>query len=185
MPAGTAGRVRFRVRVTGIVQGVGFRPFVHALATRHGLGGLVGNDAEGVFIEAEGGDEAALATFLEALDTEAPPLAVVESLSCDPVAALGESSFVIVGSRHGGEHVALVSPDMATCDECRAEIRDPAARRFRYPFTNCTNCGPRFTIVRGVPYDRPLTTMAGFAMCADCAAEYHDPTDRRFHAQPV
>ena len=177
--------MRVRVRVTGIVQGVGFRPFVHALATRHGLGGLVGNDAEGVFIEVEGSDEAALAAFLEALDTEAPPLAVVESLSCDPVAALGESSFVIVGSRDGGEHVTLVSPDMATCDECRAEIRDPAARRFRYPFTNCTNCGPRFTIVRGVPYDRPLTTMAGFAMCADCAAEYHDPTDRRFHAQPV
>ena len=118
----TPGRVRFRVRVTGIVQGVGFRPFVHALATRHELGGLVGNDAEGVFIEAEGDDEAALAAFLEALDTEAPPLAIVESLSCDRVAALGESSFVIVQSRDGGEHVALVSPDMATCDECRAEI---------------------------------------------------------------
>ena len=185
-PAGPAReRLRLRVRVTGIVQGVGYRPFVHALAGRHGLGGLVGNDAEGVFIEAEGDSEAALAAFVAALSAEAPPLAVVESVVSQSVAAVGESSFVIVTSRDGGAHVALVSPDVATCEECLAEVRDPGARRFRYPFTNCTNCGPRFTITRGVPYDRPLTTMAGFPMCAECAAEYHDPTDRRFHAQPV
>ncbi|HEY3240675.1 MAG TPA: carbamoyltransferase HypF, partial [Acidimicrobiia bacterium] len=171
--------------MTGIVQGVGYRPFVHALAGRHGLGGLVGNDAEGVFIEAEGDSETALAAFVGALSAEAPPLAVVESVSSEPVAAVGESGFVIVTSRDGGEHVALVSPDVTTCEECLAEVTDPGARRFRYPFTNCTNCGPRFTITRGVPYDRPLTTMAGFPMCAECAAEYHDPTDRRFHAQPV
>ena len=188
-PAVDAGsalhRVRVRVRVTGIVQGVGYRPFVYALARRHGLGGLVGNDAEGVFIEAESDSQAALGIFVGALRAEAPPLAVVESVSSEPVAAVGESSFIIVTSRSGGEHVALVSPDMSTCEECLAEVRDPAARRFRYPFTNCTNCGPRFTITRGVPYDRPLTTMAGFPLCAECAAEYDDPTDRRFHAQPV
>ncbi len=189
MPAGTAEpalpRRRIRVRVTGIVQGVGYRPFVHALAARHGLDGLVGNDAEGVFIEAEGDSEAALGAFVSALRTQAPPLAVVESVASEPVPAVGESGFAIVSSRGGGEHVALVSPDTATCDDCLAEMADPAARRFRYPFTNCTNCGPRFTITRGVPYDRPLTTMAGFPMCAECAAEYHDPADRRFHAQPV
>ncbi|MGH9004616.1 MAG: acylphosphatase, partial [Acidimicrobiia bacterium] len=185
-PDGPAGeRRRVRVRVTGIVQGVGYRPFVHALAARHGLGGLVGNDAEGVFIEVEGDGDAGLAAFVAALRTQAPPLAVVESVAAEPVPAVGESSFVIVASREGGAHVALVSPDMATCDDCLAEMRDPGARRYRYPFTNCTNCGPRFTITRGVPYDRPLTTMAGFPMCAECAAEYHDPTDRRFHAQPV
>ncbi|HEV7862347.1 MAG TPA: carbamoyltransferase HypF, partial [Acidimicrobiia bacterium] len=184
MSAPAGGRVRTRVRVEGIVQGVGFRPFVHGLATRLDLAGFVGNDAQGVFIEVEGHDEA-VAAFLQILETEPPPLAVIESVTADAVAPVGEVRFTIVASRSGGEQQALISPDTATCDDCLAEIWDETGRRYRYAFTNCTNCGPRFTIVRGVPYDRPLTTMAPFAMCERCAAEYHDPGDRRFHAQPV
>jgi hydrogenase maturation protein HypF len=183
MPAG-AVRVRSSIRVEGIVQGVGFRPFVHALANRLGLDGWVGNDAQGVFIEVEGAEETVRA-FLDALATEAPPLAVIESVVAERMTTVGETGFAIVSSQAAGERQALISPDTATCEDCRAEIRDPTARRYRYPFTNCTNCGPRFTIVKGVPYDRPLTTMADFPMCPACAAEYHDPSDRRFHAQPV
>ena len=184
MSAPAGGRVRTRVRVEGIVQGVGFRPFVHAVATRLELAGFVGNDGRGVFIEIEGDDER-VGEFLRLLEAEPPPLAVIERVTADTVAPVGEGRFTIVASRSGGEHSALVSPDTATCDECLEELWDPAGRRHRYPFTNCTNCGPRFTIVRGVPYDRPLTTMAPFEMCDRCAAEYHDPADRRFHAQPV
>jgi hydrogenase maturation protein HypF len=175
---------RTRVRVEGIVQGVGFRPFVHALAGRLGLAGLVGNDAGGVFVEVEGSSET-VERFLEALAAEAPPLAVIERVTATPLAPTGISGFAIAPSQAGGERQALVSPDTATCADCLAELADPADRRHRYPFINCTNCGPRFTIVRDVPYDRPATTMASFAMCADCAREYHDPGDRRFHAQPV
>ena len=175
---------RTRVRVEGIVQGVGFRPFVHALAGRLGLAGLVGNDAGGVFVEVEGAAET-VERFLEALAAEAPPLAVIERVTATPLAPTGSSGFAIAPSQAGGERQALVSPDTATCADCLAELADPADRRYRYPFINCTNCGPRFTIVRDVPYDRPATTMAAFAMCADCAREYHDPADRRFHAQPV
>jgi hydrogenase maturation protein HypF len=175
---------RTRVRVEGIVQGVGFRPFVHALAGRLGLAGLVGNDAGGVFVEVEGASET-VERFLEALAAEAPPLAVIERVTATPLAPTGISGFAIAPSQAGGERQALVSPDTATCADCLAELADPADRRHRYPFINCTNCGPRFTIVRDVPYDRPATTMASFAMCADCAREYHDPADRRFHAQPV
>src|SRR5215218_3488855 len=175
---------RARVRVEGIVQGVGFRPFVHALAGRLGLAGLVGNDAGGVFVEVEGAAET-VERFLQALAAEAPPLAVIERVTATPLAPTGAEGFAIAPSRAGGERQALVSPDTATCADCLAELADPADRRFRYPFINCTNCGPRFTIVRDVPYDRPATTMAGFAMCPDCACEYHDPADRRFHAQPV
>jgi hydrogenase maturation protein HypF len=178
------GRVRSEVRVEGVVQGVGFRPFVHQLATRLGLAGLVGNDAGGVFVEVEG-PPAAVETFLRALELEAPPLAVVERVTARPLPARGGAGFQITASAGGGERQALVSPDTATCADCLQELRDPADRRHRYPFINCTNCGPRFTIVRDVPYDRPNTTMAGFAMCADCAREYHDPADRRFHAQPL
>jgi len=175
---------RARVRVEGIVQGVGFRPFVHALAGRLGLAGLVGNDAGGVFVEVEGSAET-VERFLEALAAEAPPLAVIERVTATPLAPTGTVGFAIAPSRAGGERQALVSPDTATCADCLAELADPADRRHRYPFINCTNCGPRFTIVRDVPYDRPATTMASFAMCPDCAREYHDPADRRFHAQPV
>src|SRR5438270_10035872 len=147
-PAG--GRVRTRVRVEGIVQGVGFRPFVHGLATRLDLAGFVGNDAQGIFLEIEG-DDTVVAEFLRVLEAEPPPLAVIETITATAVPAVGEDRFTIVASRTGGEQQALVSPDTATCDECLAELWDPTGRRYRYPFTNCTNCGPRFTIVRGVP----------------------------------
>jgi hydrogenase maturation protein HypF len=176
--------VRRRVRVEGIVQGVGFRPFVHSLGTRLGLSGLVGNDAAGAFAEVEGPPEA-VDRFLRGLEAEAPPLAVIERVTVVALEPTGEGGFVIVESDHAGARRALISPDTATCDDCLHDLFDPADRRYRYPFTNCTNCGPRFTIIRGVPYDRPMTTMAGFPMCAACAGEYHDPSDRRFHAQPV
>ena len=177
-------RIRTAVRVEGIVQGVGFRPFVYALATRLGLGGLVGNDADGVFAEVEGAPEA-VQEFLLSLERDAPPLARIERVTARPLAPDGGAGFAIAPSEPGGARRALVSPDTATCADCLAELADPADRRYGYPFINCTNCGPRFTIIRDVPYDRPLTTMAGFVMCGRCAAEYHDPADRRFHAQPV
>ncbi|MQA61976.1 MAG: carbamoyltransferase HypF [Actinophytocola sp.] len=172
------------VRVEGVVQGVGFRPFVHRLAKRLMLCGHVGNHADGVFAEVEGTRDAVRA-FLRALREEAPPLAVVESVRTTELPPTGANGFTIAASPQGAEANTLISADSATCDACLRELADPADRRYRYPFINCTHCGPRFTIVRGVPYDRPFTTMAGFAMCADCAAEYADPADRRFHAQPV
>jgi hydrogenase maturation protein HypF len=175
---------RRRIRVEGVVQGVGFRPFVFALATRLGLSGEVGNDSHGVFVEVEG-DPAGLEAFAAALVEEAPPLAVVERVTSDAVEPMGSDAFRIVESRAEAERRTLVSPDTATCADCVRELFDPADRRHRYPFINCTNCGPRFTIVRDVPYDRPLTTMAGFEMCDACAREYEDAGDRRFHAQPV
>ncbi|HZI37739.1 MAG TPA: acylphosphatase, partial [Acidimicrobiia bacterium] len=184
MTAAATAHRRVEIRVEGIVQGVGFRPFVHSLAGRLGLGGWVGNDAHGVVIEAEGEGEA-LARLVDSLGAEAPPLAVVERVSVRELDPQGEGTFRIAGSRDGGGRTALVSPDVATCADCLAEIADPGARRYRYPFTNCTNCGPRFTITTTVPYDRPNTTMAAFPMCGDCAAEYEDPADRRFHAQPI
>ncbi len=177
-------RVRTLVRVEGIVQGVGFRPFVYSLATRLGLAGRVGNDVAGVFAEVEG-PAAAVREFLLALEHDAPPLARIERVTTKTLRINGSSGFMIAPSEPGGQRSALVSPDTAACDDCLRELADPADRRFGYPFINCTNCGPRFTIVRDVPYDRALTTMAGFAMCAQCAAEYNDPADRRFHAQPV
>ncbi len=177
-------RIRTLVRVEGIVQGVGFRPFVYSLATGLGLSGLVGNDADGVFAEVEGAPDA-VAAFVRALTADAPPLASVERVATSPMPPDGSTTFSIAPSQARGQRRTLISPDMATCADCLAELSDPAGRRYRYPFTNCTNCGPRFTIVKGIPYDRPLTTMAGFAMCEDCAREYHDPADRRFHAQPV
>src|SRR6266700_4345431 len=177
-------RIRTRVRVTGIVQGVGFRPFVYSLATGLGLGGLVGNDVDGVFAEVEGAPEA-VEKFMVALSRDAPPLASVERIATSPLRPQGSTVFSIARSQPGGERRTLVSADTATCADCLAELADPADRRFGYPFLNCTNCGPRFTIVTGVPYDRALTTMAGFAMCGPCAAEYHDPANRRFHAQPT
>jgi hydrogenase maturation protein HypF len=170
------------VRIEGVVQGVGFRPFVHALATRLGLAGHVGNDTSGVFVEVEG---VRVAEFLDAVRAEAPPLAVVESVRAVEIEVRGDAGFAIVASPAGGAASTLVSADSATCEDCLRELNDPADRRHRYPFVNCTNCGPRFTIVRGVPYDRPSTTMSGFPLCAACAGEYADPADRRFHAQPV
>jgi hydrogenase maturation protein HypF len=176
--------VRLSVRVEGVVQGVGFRPFVYSLATRLGLSGWVGNDVDGVFAEVEG-PTAGVRQFLDALAAQPPPLARVDRVSATTLPPNGAAGFAIAPSDPTGRRRALVSADSATCGDCLAELADPADRRFGYPFINCTNCGPRFTIVTGVPYDRPLTTMAPFTMCAACAAEYHDPASRRFHAQPV
>ncbi len=178
-----AGRRRVRVRVEGTVQGVGFRPWVYRLASESGVGGYVLNDERGVLLEAEA-DPAGVERFLVRLSGEGPPLARVERVASQEVPPIGELGFEIRLSSGTAEPSAPVAPDAATCGECLAELFDPRDRRFRYPFINCTNCGPRFTIVRGVPYDRPLTTMAGFEMCELCRAEYHDPADRRFHAQP-
>jgi hydrogenase maturation protein HypF len=178
------GRRRVSGHVSGTVQGVGFRPYVHRLARELGLGGSVGNDARGVVFAVEG-EAGAVAAFLRRLPDEAPPLAAVEAVRVDEARVVGERAFAIVESARGGAPDALVVPDAATCDACLAELFDPGDRRHRHAFISCTHCGPRFTIVRGVPYDRPLTTMAGFPMCAACRAEYEDPADRRFHAQPI
>jgi hydrogenase maturation protein HypF len=180
----TPTRTRTRARVQGTVQGVGFRPFVYRLAREQDLGGWVLNDERGVLLEVEG-PAPAIKSFLARLRTEAPPLAMIDDVACDLRAPCGEREFRILHSARGDRSSAPpVAADSATCADCLAELADPADRRFRYPFINCTNCGPRFTIVTGVPYDRPLTTMAPFAMCPACAAEYEDPGDRRFHAQP-
>jgi len=175
---------RLHVRVAGTVQGVGYRPFVFRLAAELGLAGWVRNDERGVEVEVEG-DRRALSEFVERLSADAPPLASVASLATELQAVRGEDSFEIAlstGARREAD--TQIAPDAATCSDCLAELGDPGDRRFRYPFINCTNCGPRFSIVRGVPYDRPSTTMAGFEMCAACRAEYENPRDRRFHAQP-
>jgi hydrogenase maturation protein HypF len=177
-------QVRMAIRVQGIVQGVGFRPFVYSLATSHGLAGLVGNDTDGVFAEVEG-PEPAVAEFLARLEREAPPLARIDRVTATPLPPTGTAGFVVAPSDPAGPRRVLVSPDAATCADCMRELADPADRRFGYAFINCTNCGPRFTIVRDVPYDRALTTMASFEMCELCAAEYHHPANRRFHAQPT
>ncbi|HEX3291072.1 MAG TPA: carbamoyltransferase HypF [Gaiella sp.] len=174
---------RRRIRVRGVVQGVGFRPFVHRVATREGLGGRVWNDGDGVVVEVEGATSA-LDAFTRSLTDDAPPLARVASVAAERVDPLGEEAFAVVASRGGGRS-AIVPPDVATCDDCLRELFDPADRRYRYPFVNCTNCGPRLTIVTRVPYDRPNTTMAGFPLCPDCRREYEDPVDRRFHAEPI
>ncbi len=171
------------ISVRGIVQGVGFRPFVYALARKHALAGLVHNDADGVRIEVEGVPEE-LERFVRALEDESPSLAVIEAVEWRSLAARGDSGFRIEESREGARRHALVSPDVTTCEDCLGELLDPDDRRYRYPFTNCTNCGPRFTITRQVPYDRATTTMSSFEMCAECQQEYEDPTSRRFHAQP-
>jgi hydrogenase maturation protein HypF len=174
---------RVRVRVNGVVQGVGFRPYVYRLAGELGLSGFVLNDSRGVMLEVEGGP-AAVEEFLDRLGPEAPPLAVIDAVDHTECLVTGAAGFVIRDSPGGGVPDAPVSADSAPCEDCLGELRDPQDRRYRYPFINCTNCGPRFTIVRGVPYDRPLTAMAGFPMCPACQAEYCDPSDRRFHAQP-
>lgn len=176
--------VRRRITVRGVVQGVGFRPFVHALATELGLTGHVTNTGEGVLVEVEG-VPAALDRFGERISGDAPPLAVVEAVEGEDIAVLGDAGFRILPSRGHGPSRTLVAPDTATCDACLAELTDPADRRHRHPFVTCTHCGPRFTIVTALPYDRALTTMDRFPMCARCAREYADPADRRFHAQPI
>ncbi|MFB3853055.1 MAG: carbamoyltransferase HypF [Vicinamibacterales bacterium] len=177
------GRQRARLAVRGAVQGVGFRPFVYRLARELGLDGWVNNSSQGVTVEIEG-DAELLRSFILRLARDAPPRAVVQSLETSFLDPVGYSGFSIRESDPGGAATALVLPDIATCGDCLREISDPLNRRFRYPFTNCTNCGPRFSIIEELPYDRPNTTMRGFAMCEDCRREYEDPADRRFHAQP-
>ena len=173
---------RRHIHVTGVVQGVGFRPFIYGLAHRFGLDGWVLNSSDGVDIEVQGAADL-LDDFFRAIREEKPPLAYIEAVEEAPAPVAAERGFVIRQSvsRPGA---SLISPDVATCEDCRAELLDPADRRYRYSFTNCTNCGPRFTIIEGLPYDRPKTTMSEFPMCPECQAEYDNPLDRRFHAQP-
>ena len=175
---------RVRIEVRGAVQGVGFRPFVYRLARETGLGGWVINGPAGVVIEAEG-EADAVDGFLARLRSELPPSASIEEMAVTELPAEGEAEFAIRASDTEGERTAVVLPDLATCPACLREVLDPRDRRHGYPFANCTHCGPRFTILRALPYDRPNTTMAGVAMCPACRAEYADPLDRRFHAQPI
>jgi len=174
---------RVRIRLRGIVQGVGFRPFVHQLAGRYGLAGYVLNSSAGLLTEVEGAAEA-IDAFTDAIRAEAPPLAWIQEMSVEELASEGGAGFEIRPSAVETGEFALISPDVATCPECLRDCREPGNRRFGHPFTNCTNCGPRYTIIRDIPYDRASTTMAAFPMCADCRREYDDPADRRFHAQP-
>ncbi len=173
-----------RIHITGVVQGVGFRPFVYGVAKRLALTGWVRNTSAGVDIEAEG-PENALASFLEAFKDEAPPLALIDSLEVERDHPRGYRTFEIADSQALLDAFQPISPDVGVCTDCLRELFDPNDRRFRYPFINCTNCGPRFTIIKDIPYDRPNITMDEFEMCPACATEYHDPLDRRFHAQPV
>ena len=176
---------RRQLRVSGVVQGVGFRPYVHALATDLGLGGEVGNDMSGVFVAVEGPLDKVL-EFVRRLPLEAPRLAVIDAVDVQEVSPRGAGSFVIADSVATSVGMqGLIPPDTAVCDECMGDVLDPANRRYRYPFTTCTHCGPRYTLITGLPYDRPFTTMASFPLCPECDAEYHDPQDRRFHAQPT
>jgi hydrogenase maturation protein HypF len=178
--------VRRRFTVTGVVQGVGFRPFVHRIASELGLAGFVGNDSAAVFVEAQG-ERARVDEFGLRLRSEAPPLARITAVSVTDLAAdtTCGREFQIVASQTVSGATTPIPPDIAVCDDCVAELFDPHDRRYRHPFVTCTNCGPRFTIIRELPYDRPATTMSAFAMCERCAAEYYDPANRRFHAQPI
>jgi len=178
----------YRIHITGIVQGVGFRPFVYNLASNLGLTGWVLNSSAGVEIEAAGTPDA-LDSFVQRLRSEAPPLAHIDSLSVDEltqaeICGQQDGGFTIKHSKARPGEFQPISPDTSICDDCLRELFDPMDRRFRYPFINCTNCGPRFTIIKNIPYDRPNTTMDPFKMCPDCQREYEDPIDRRFHAQP-
>ncbi|MBP1720667.1 MAG: hydrogenase maturation protein [Deltaproteobacteria bacterium] len=174
---------RIRYLFAGIVQGVGFRPFLYRVATKHRLGGYVCNTPKGVIAEVEG-PAARIEKFSDELLKSFPPASVVSSIKNTNVAVLGESDFRIVASEQEGKKEVLISPDIATCADCRREMKDTKDRRYRYPFINCTNCGPRLTIIRDVPYDRPNTSMACFALCPRCRSEYENPADRRFHAEP-
>ncbi|RLC25958.1 MAG: carbamoyltransferase HypF, partial [Deltaproteobacteria bacterium] len=174
---------RARASINGIVQGVGFRPFIYRLAHRYRLSGYVANTSEGVVLEVEG-PEKRIRCFFEALEPEHPPLARISSVERTSIPLKNDREFVIRSSRGNAERSALISPDVGVCPDCLAEMKDPGDRRFRYPFINCTNCGPRYTIIEDIPYDRASTTMRKFRMCRACRAEYLDPGNRRFHAQP-
>ncbi|PWB94153.1 carbamoyltransferase HypF [Methylosinus sporium] len=179
MPSSEA--TRLRLRVTGAVQGVGFRPFVHSLADRYALAGFVRNDSQGVLMEVEG---ARVDDFVAALKREPPPLARIDTLECETITPLRDAKFSIEPSRDGKTQTRI-TPDAAVCDDCLSDLFDPKSRFYLYPFVNCTHCGPRYTLTRRLPYDRAQTSMAPFAMCEDCARDYADPTNRRFHAQPI
>ncbi|WP_024878497.1 carbamoyltransferase HypF [Methylosinus sp. LW3] len=179
MPSSEA--TRLRLRVTGAVQGVGFRPFVHSLADRYALAGFVRNDSQGVLMEVEG---ARVDDFVAALKREPPPLARIDTLECETITPLRDAKFSIEPS-HDGKTRTRITPDAAVCDDCLNDLFDPKSRFYLYPFVNCTHCGPRYTLTRRLPYDRAQTSMAPFAMCDDCARDYADPTNRRFHAQPI
>ncbi|MBQ9331312.1 MAG: carbamoyltransferase HypF, partial [Oscillospiraceae bacterium] len=173
----------WEIRIRGIVQGVGFRPFIHRLVRAHSLKGSIRNTSSGVTLTLEG-DEDRLSSFLRELPEKAPPLAVIEEIRTDRIPFQGFSDFRIIESERQAERNTLISPDIGICQDCLREMRDPADRRYRFPFINCTNCGPRFTIIEDVPYDRAKTSMKAFPMCPDCDSEYHDIRNRRYHAQP-
>jgi len=179
----TDARTAYRLEINGIVQGVGFRPFIYQLANHHGLKGQVANTAAGVSLVLEG-SEKDIRRFIDDLPDKKPPLAHIVEVSETPEAVKGFSAFSIVKSRDSATRATLISPDVMVCDDCLAEMRDPADRRFGYPFINCTNCGPRYTIIDDIPYDRAKTSMQHFRMCPRCQAEYEAPDNRRFHAQP-
>ena len=173
-----------KIHITGIVQGVGFRPFVYNLAVSMNLKGWVKNTSAGVEIEVDG-DKETLDSFLQRLRDKAPPLSRIDEFTASFGPGNGFTQFDIIHSENVDGAFQPIPPDVAICDDCLRELLDPNDRRYRYPFINCTNCGPRFTIIKDIPYDRPFTTMAGFPLCPDCEREYKDPTNRRFHAQPV
>lgn len=181
---------RFIITINGIVQGVGFRPFVYNLARSCHICGWVNNSSDGVRIDAEGAEDC-MASFIRRLKEDAPPLSTIDTFLVENAEPAGYTVFEIRASstesadRFSNSPEAYISPDVSVCEDCLREMNDPTNRRYRYPFINCTNCGPRFTITKGIPYDRVNTTMSIFPMCEDCAKEYHDPSDRRFHAQPV
>ena len=183
MNPGTDQPARARLTISGAVQGVGFRPWVYRLASELALAGWVTNTAQGVTIELEG-NRYSIEKFLRRVEAEKPPRSIIQSMDTVWLAPVGIEGFTIRASDSGGANTALVLPDLATCPDCLREILEPGNRRYRYPFTNCTQCGPRFSIIAELPYDRPNTTMRGFAMCEACQGEYEDPLDRRFHAQP-
>jgi len=183
-PVRTVRKRRMRIVVSGAVQGVGFRPFVFRLAKAANLCGTVSNSSFGVVIDVEG-DSESLQTFVERVESEHPPLSRIERMEMVEISAVGFVDFEIGPSDVGSENSTYVLPDIAVCDECLAELRDPANRRYRYPFINCTHCGPRFTIIESMPYDRRHTSMKQFRMCRHCRDEYEDPSSRRFHAQPI
>jgi hydrogenase maturation protein HypF len=178
------GSKRLRLEISGVVQGVGFRPFVFSAAKKLDLKGFVGNESKGVFIEIEG-EEVKLNSFIEHLKTNAPPLSHIAAIKTQAIQIKEDSAFKIIESESHEAEFTLISPDISICEDCLRELFDPKDRRYLYPFINCTNCGPRFTITKTVPYDRPNTTMSAFEMCRACRTEYENPLDRRFHAQPI
>ncbi len=173
----------YRIKIRGIVQGVGFRPFIHRLVNEYALKGSIRNTSSGVTLELEGGEEA-IEAFLSALPREAPPLAVIEGITREEIPCTGAKEFRIIASERQEQRNTLISPDIAICPDCLRELQNPGDRRYRFPFINCTNCGPRFTIIEDIPYDRAKTSMKCFPMCPDCDREYHDIENRRYHAQP-